>query len=494
MKSKPNIVILVIDCFRACELYHNKGRKLNVPFLNKLSKVSYTYRRAIAPSTWTLPSCASILSGLLPTEHNLNFANSRLKTSIHTLPELLNKLGYRTACFTANPLFTYQNGLARGFDEIYNIYEQPIENSLPFKENVINLQEIELPKNFGEYIHVLRKFSRQGNFIKNIINAIIYFNKSSLGLFKKDKGAQKIKSKISEWLELRQLSINDPFFLYIHFMELHEWYYPLISYNLCYSLLNIHKMVKYIKEVRKVHFTSRNLLENYQYSEKSIEYLRELYRRELEYLDKVVCELYKEINSYGENVFVVTADHGQQLYEHNILGHSMKFYNVNLHVPLIIKTVEEHQRFIDRFVSLKDLPKTLLDYLRLDMNFPGYSFLPEKIHNYPSCVFSETIADPILDLRIRNPKQYELRGYSLKSILESMFGGLSVYYKNYHYIFLTNGKVEIYDFEKDYFEKENLYGNIKIPNELLNNIKTKYLKIKTANAGRKKIIGRRDKI
>jgi len=484
MSGKPNIIISVMDCFRACELYHSK-RKLNMPFLDKLSKVSYTYKRAIAPSTWTLPSCASILSGLSPTEHHLNFANSRLKAGIHTLPELLNKFGYRTACFTANPLFTYQNGLARGFDEIYNIYEQPIENSLPFKENVINLQEIELPKNFKEYIHILRKFSRQRNFIENIINAIIYFNKSSLGLFKKDKGAQEIKSKISEWLERCQSSMNSPFFLYIHFMEPHEWYYPLISYNFCYSLLNMHKMVKYIKEVHKVHFTSRNLLESYRYDEKSIDYLRELYRRESQYLDKVLRSLYKLINSYGENVFVITGDHGQQLYEHNVLGHSMKFYNVNLHVPLIIKTVEEHQRFIDKFVSLKDLPKTLLDYLGLCENFPGRSFLPEKIHNYPSYVFSQTIADPILDLRIRNPKQYELRGYSLESILESMFGGLSVYYGNYHYIFLTNGKVEIYDFEKDYFEKENLYRRTKLPKELLSNIKTQYLKVKIANTIRK---------
>jgi len=456
-----------------------------MPFIDKLSKFSYAYRRAIAPSTWTLPSCASILSGLSPTEHGLNFTNTRLKAGIHTLPELLNKFGYRTACFTANPLFTYQNGLARGFDEIYNIYEQPVENSLPFKENVINLQEIELPKNFKEYIHILRKFSRQGNFIENIINAIIYFNKSSLGLFKKDKGAQEIKSKISEWLERCQSSMNSPFFLYIHFMEPHEWYYPLISYNFCYSLLNMHKMVKYIKEVRKVHFTSRNLLESYRYDEKSIDYLRELYRRESQYLDKVLRSLYKLINSYGENVFVITGDHGQQLYEHNVLGHSMKFYNVNLHVPLIIKTVEEHQRFIDKFVSLKDLPKTLLDYLGLCENFPGRSFLPEKIHNYPSYVFSQTIADPILDLRIRNPKQYELRGYSLESILESMFGGLSVYYGNYHYIFLTNGKVEIYDFEKDYFEKENLYRRTKLPKELLSNIKTQYLKVKIANTIRK---------
>jgi len=144
MKSnKPNVILIVADCLRAKEFYCPDGKKPHTPFLDRLSKSSCVYRRAIAPSTWTLPSCASIFTGLLPTEHKLNFANSKLRSRIPTLAEVMKENGYKTVCFSGQPLINYENGLARGFDELYNFYE-PVD--LPFKKNVLDIKKLKFPR------------------------------------------------------------------------------------------------------------------------------------------------------------------------------------------------------------------------------------------------------------------------------------------------------------------------------------------------------------
>jgi len=487
-KNKPNVILVIIDALRAKEFYFPDGKKPNTPFLDRLAKSSYVYTRGIAPSTWTLPSCASIFTGLLPTEHGLNFANSKLKSGVRTFAEVMSRNGYRTVCFSGQPLINYENGIARGFDELYNFYK-PVE--LPFKKNVLDLKKLKLPQDKGilEIIqYILESSLSEGNVFKNLINMCAHYNKSLLGFFMRDKGAKEIIDAAINWIKSWQSSEDSPsFFLYIHLMETHEMYFPFAFYNILYSILNIQRVIKYLKSVRITHFTSRNLVEHYYFEKDVIEYLRGLYKREIEYLDKKLNLFYKFLKSQGldnETVFIITADHGQQLYEHRALGHAMRFYNVNLHVPLLIRLPEAEFKTINRFISLKDLPATVADYLGFGNETPGHSFLPNKMDKYPPYVLSETIADPIFDIKMRNKNiTNELDGLNNKIISEYMYGGLSVYYDKFHYILLTNGRREVYDFENDYNERTNLLsiGVKELPNSILRVVEKEFLKLKIAN-------------
>jgi len=75
----------------------------------------------VSQSPWTLPSFASILTGLLPSSHRAGegtrFAAVALDPSHETLATTLSRAGYRTASFVSNPLVGRERGMARGFDD-----------------------------------------------------------------------------------------------------------------------------------------------------------------------------------------------------------------------------------------------------------------------------------------------------------------------------------------------------------------------------------------
>ena len=128
--KKSNVIFILADTLRAKEVFENLNK---LKFFKRIAREGITYRKAIAPSTWTLPSHASIFTGLLPLEHKVNFAYDRLKPSLMLLPVVFLKSGYSTACFTNNPLIDYTYGFGYGFEKVFRVNKTP-EEKLPFKD------------------------------------------------------------------------------------------------------------------------------------------------------------------------------------------------------------------------------------------------------------------------------------------------------------------------------------------------------------------------
>ncbi len=83
-----------------------------------------------APSPWTVPSVASVLTGLYPNQHGAGRFEgevadlskdvpSALAETSKTLPEMLSAHGYQTAAFVAHPWFKAGYGLERGFANLH---------------------------------------------------------------------------------------------------------------------------------------------------------------------------------------------------------------------------------------------------------------------------------------------------------------------------------------------------------------------------------------
>jgi arylsulfatase len=130
-------VILSLDTTRADRLGSYGYARPTSPHLDRLAAESVLYTRAVAPSSWTLPSHASLFTGKLTTSHGahydpqgaLNLASviegprewseyraRPLPESERTLAEILREAGYATGAVVAGPWLKRPFGLAQGFD------------------------------------------------------------------------------------------------------------------------------------------------------------------------------------------------------------------------------------------------------------------------------------------------------------------------------------------------------------------------------------------
>src|SRR5262249_11531360 len=111
-----NVLVVLVDTLRADHLSTYGYSRPTSPNLTGIAKEGMLFENAISPSSWTLPSHASILTGLYPHDHHAELYASSLGEGYPTLAESLTRLGYRTAAFSANTgTFSRTRGFGRGF-------------------------------------------------------------------------------------------------------------------------------------------------------------------------------------------------------------------------------------------------------------------------------------------------------------------------------------------------------------------------------------------
>ena len=84
--------------------------------MDALAKEGILFERYYANSNWTRPSTASLMTGLLPSEHEVETDGALLNGSYRTLSELAQEQGYRTGAVVGNGNAGGAFGFSRGFD------------------------------------------------------------------------------------------------------------------------------------------------------------------------------------------------------------------------------------------------------------------------------------------------------------------------------------------------------------------------------------------
>ncbi len=116
-KTRPNVLLVVIDTLRADGLSAYGSPRSISPTLDALAERGTLYERAYASVSWTSPSTASILTSLSPPEHGVGPAGyNLLPSSLTTLSEVFANAGFIAAGFSANPLVTAARGFDQGFE------------------------------------------------------------------------------------------------------------------------------------------------------------------------------------------------------------------------------------------------------------------------------------------------------------------------------------------------------------------------------------------
>ena len=114
--TPPNLVLFLVDTLRADQLATYGYDRPTSPNLDRLAAESLVFERALSPSTWTLPSTASLLTGLLPLQHGARDIKHSMPQSVETVAEHLRAAGYRTAALTDGGFVGHKWGMAQGFD------------------------------------------------------------------------------------------------------------------------------------------------------------------------------------------------------------------------------------------------------------------------------------------------------------------------------------------------------------------------------------------
>jgi arylsulfatase A-like enzyme len=161
--------------------------------------------------------------------------------------------------------------------------------------------------------------------------------------------ADAINEVTLDWIDDNDVPQENPFFLFIHYMDPHDPFMDPESAEGGYARVRMEE-------------PDPDLF---------LEPMRKAYIKEIEYLDQQLGLLFDELKSrgvYDESIIVLTADHGEEFYDHEGWWHGKTLYEELTHVPLMIKLPQnamggQTNTGIARHV---DLAPTLLQYAGLE--------------------------------------------------------------------------------------------------------------------------------
>jgi len=271
--AKPNIILISIDTLRASNMSCYGYSRNTTPFIDSLSTEGVIFTACQAQSPWTLPSHASMFTGLSVVSHRTGFFDNEMTALDITLPSLpvfLSEHGYRTAGFVnvefLSPRFAFDNG----FDHYWYNEESDVTG----------------------------------------VGGITV-------------------SKVLEWL-IGNTYDGVPFFLFIHFWDVHAPYDSPPPFDGLYG----QDGKELGPQARWNHNDEGEVIDVYQRDafiaryDGCINYTDQQLERLFAWLRQ---------SGLAENtIIIITADHGEEFLEHGGVYHGETLYQELLHIPLII--------------------------------------------------------------------------------------------------------------------------------------------------------------
>jgi len=327
-KELPNVLLITIDSLRpdylGCYSKWAKDENLS-PYIDTWADDAVVFESAITQGPRTPESFPALLSGRYMTRYRDAFTG--LAPERRLISNLLKEKGFFTAAFNSNPYISKFSNYDKGFDI--------------FIDNLFHAEG--------------------GRLTRKIL--LTYLRLKALS-GEPYTTAEKVNQQVFSTLE----HIKHPYFLWVHYMDVHGPYIQKRGWHLKNS-------IRGGKLWRKATHTPEKLA----LSEK--EELVKAYKEEVQYNDFHIGELLSKIDQ-NKTLTVLTADHGELLGEHGLFAHVPHvLYDQLLKVPLIIKMPSDFpvkKRRISKTVKLLDIVPTIMDSLNSnhDIEYDGESLIP----------------------------------------------------------------------------------------------------------------------
>ena len=300
--AKPNIILIVVDTLRADRVGALGNNDNLTPNIDALAKDGVVFTRCFSTAPWTVPSMASLMTGLFSARHGVEHGlvskdnkatQQQLSLDYRTLAERLKEVGYTNHGIVANAHLVPEFGFAQGFDD-YKVKSWAI-----------------------------------GNFIN------------------KTAGSQALALKGKQ-----------PYFLFAHYFDPHEPYIYRKWIEMDYPKGYGPKELIKLSDIKL-----NNLIKekNLALDSDKIIALQALYNGEIKYTDQLIGKLLKTLGVTDNDLIIIISDHGEAFLEHDNLGHGLTVYSEETHIPCIIRFPNKTfaGQVLDAKISLVDMIPTI---------------------------------------------------------------------------------------------------------------------------------------
>ena len=122
--ERPNVVLVILDTTRADHFSAYGYPRATTPGFDAFAERAILFERAFATSSRTVPSHASLFTGLYPMTHGATQESQYLSEEAETLAELLAADGYETAAFSNNAWVGEKTNLTQGFGYVGEMWRE----------------------------------------------------------------------------------------------------------------------------------------------------------------------------------------------------------------------------------------------------------------------------------------------------------------------------------------------------------------------------------
>lgn len=298
-----NVVLVSIDSLRADRLGVYGHDRDTSPTIDDWARRGTRFQHCVSTTSWTLPAHMSLLTGRSLLGHGVVSDDRRLPASVPTLAEAFSTAGYRTHAIVSAPYVNSRYGFARGFDD----YD---DRTIFFATNEDSYRSVTAP-------------------------LLVEAAKGFLG----------------------GQSATTPFFLFLHFWDVHYDYAPGAPYDTMFD-------ADYEGEVTGENFYFDDRIRDGM-NERDLEHLLALYDGEVRLVDDHLALIRDELARLGladRTVIAVTSDHGDEFFEHGNKGHHRTLYQESIAVPwvLFVPGWTPAEREWSQEVGIADIGPTLL--------------------------------------------------------------------------------------------------------------------------------------
>lgn len=348
LDEKPTVVVVVIDALRSDHLGVYGYEKDTSPNIDAFAGSGTVFTKAISPAPWTSPAVASLFTSTLPSTHTVKYIRSALPSEAVTLAEILEDEGYTTVCVSGNP--NVSKSLVQGFDYYYGV------------TTLFGLEPV-ISSYFGERL------------------VPVYRGVVLLTGLSPERSPEDADIATAVAIEKAAKYGRRPLFLYVHYMDPHSPYSAPEPWDEYFGPPTVYGKLP-ISPARTIAEKMKN---RYYVPPLTGAHIKEFIRSydcEIRFCDEYVAELLDWVgrNRQGRCLTVITADHGEQFFDHpGYLHHGGSVYKELLEVPLLLYCSDvETVPYVDAQVGLIDVLPTILDWRAIARRPEETSFVSGK--------------------------------------------------------------------------------------------------------------------